>query len=71
VADDNRIQQFTTEGEYLSQFGSAGSAPGQFDIAHGIAVDAVGTPLLRTATTTVFRCLSGDSGIDTDPVHCA
>lgn len=37
-----RIQQFTTDGEYLRGFGSAGSEPGEFYAPHGLAFDSAG-----------------------------
>jgi hypothetical protein len=36
---NGRIVKYTTDGEYVSEFGSVGSEPGQFDLVHGIAVD--------------------------------
>ena len=36
---NGRIVKYTTDGEYVSEFGSVGSGPGQFDLVHGIAVD--------------------------------
>lgn len=45
VADgywNGRIVRFNKDGKYLSEFGTRGSAPGQLNIVHGIAVDARG-----------------------------
>ncbi len=44
VADteNNRIEEFNSEGEYISQFGSYGSGNGQFSSPHGLAVDGEG-----------------------------
>jgi hypothetical protein len=39
---NGRIAKYTTDGEFVSQFGSVGSGPGQFDLIHGIAVDRGG-----------------------------
>jgi sugar lactone lactonase YvrE len=39
---NGRIAKYTTDGEFVSQFGSVGSGPGQFDLVHGIAVDRTG-----------------------------
>jgi len=36
---NGRIMRFNAEGEFISQFGSVGSGPGQFDLIHGVAVD--------------------------------
>jgi hypothetical protein len=45
VADgyqNGRIIRYTEQGEFISEFGSVGSGPGQFDLIHGIAVDRDG-----------------------------
>ena len=44
VADDanNRVQEFTSAGNYINQWGSFGSGPGQFINAVGVAVDSIG-----------------------------
>ena len=42
-AGNDRIQQFTAEGEFIRVIGRSGSAPGQFDSPEGISVDADGT----------------------------
>ncbi|MGN6276886.1 MAG: SMP-30/gluconolactonase/LRE family protein [Solirubrobacterales bacterium] len=39
---DNRIQEFTSEGTFIRQFGSFGSEAGQLSAARGIATDAKG-----------------------------
>ena len=42
VADgyqNGRIIRYTEDGEFVSEFGSVGSGPGQFDLIHGVAVD--------------------------------
>ena len=36
---NGRIVRYSGEGELLSEFGSVGSGPGQFDLIHGVAVD--------------------------------
>jgi hypothetical protein len=36
---NGRIVRYNAQGEYVSEFGSVGSGPGQFDLVHGIAVD--------------------------------
>ena len=35
-----RIVKFDKDGKYVSEFGSKGSGPGQFDLVHSVAVDA-------------------------------
>ena len=45
VADgyqNGRIIRYTEQGEFVSEFGSVGSGPGQFDLIHGVAVDRDG-----------------------------
>jgi DNA-binding beta-propeller fold protein YncE len=44
VADqgNNRIQKFTREGAFVTQFGAHGTANGQFNSPSGVAVDATG-----------------------------
>jgi RHS repeat-associated protein len=39
---DNRVQEFTSEGSFIRQFGSFGSENGQFSAAKGLATDAAG-----------------------------
>ncbi len=39
---NGRIAKYTTDGEFVMQFGSVGAGPGQFDLIHGIAVDRNG-----------------------------
>ena len=36
---NGRIVRYNAQGELLSEFGSVGSGPGQFDLIHGVAVD--------------------------------
>ena len=36
---NGRIVRYNAEGEFLSEFGSVGSGPGEFDLIHGVAVD--------------------------------
>jgi sugar lactone lactonase YvrE len=42
-AGNNRVQQFTLSGEYLTQFGASGSGPGQLSAPQGIAATANGS----------------------------
>jgi DNA-binding beta-propeller fold protein YncE len=36
---NGRIVRYNERGEFVSEFGSVGSGPGQFDLVHGVAVD--------------------------------
>jgi tripartite motif-containing protein 71 len=38
----NRVQKFTSEGRFVTQWGSEGKGHGQFDMPRGVAVDAKG-----------------------------
>lgn len=40
--ENSRVVKFTAEGKFLSAWGSKGKGPGQFDLPHGIALDAAG-----------------------------
>jgi hypothetical protein len=42
VLEKTRVQKFKQDGTYITQWGSYGSAPGQFDWANGIAVGGSG-----------------------------
>jgi len=42
VSDGTRVQEFDSNGNYLSQFGSSGAGNGQFMFAGGIAIDSAG-----------------------------
>jgi sugar lactone lactonase YvrE len=39
---DARVLKFDKTGRFLTQWGGKGTAPGQFEVAHGIAIDAKG-----------------------------
>ena len=39
---DARVLKFDKTGRFLAQWGGKGKAPGQFEVAHGIAIDAKG-----------------------------
>jgi DNA-binding beta-propeller fold protein YncE len=39
---DARVLKFTREGRFIKSWGGKGSGPGQFDVAHGAAVDPQG-----------------------------
>ena len=39
---NGRIIRYNAEGEFVSEFGSVGSGPGQFDLIHSVAVDRDG-----------------------------
>jgi len=39
---NGRVIRFNAQGEFISEFGSVGSGPGQFNLVHGVAVDHQG-----------------------------
>ena len=39
-APDDRIQKYTKDGAFIKEWGSTGSAPGQFDNAQGLGIDS-------------------------------
>jgi len=39
---NGRVVKYTNDGDFVMEFGSVGSGPGQFDLIHGIAVDRTG-----------------------------
>jgi peptidylamidoglycolate lyase len=39
---NSRVARFARDGRFLQQWGSKGTGPGQFDLPHGIALDARG-----------------------------
>jgi tripartite motif-containing protein 71 len=40
IVDQDRVQKFDSNGNYITQFGTSGSANGQFNAPFGIAIDA-------------------------------
>ena len=41
-ACNNRVSVFTSDGQFVTSFGSEGSGPGQFKSPRGVAVDSGG-----------------------------
>src|SRR5258706_209180 len=39
---NGRVVRFNKDGKYLSEFGKKGTGPGEFNVAHAIALDAQG-----------------------------
>jgi DNA-binding beta-propeller fold protein YncE len=37
-----RIVKFNSEGKFVKEWGRAGTAPGEFDVPHGLAMDSIG-----------------------------
>ncbi len=39
---NTRVMKFSPDGQFLSQWGTKGSGPGEFDLPHGLAIDQAG-----------------------------
>ncbi len=50
-----RVQVFTSEGDYVREFGSLGTGPGQFSRPKGIAVDMAGRIFVTDASFNNFQ----------------
>lgn len=59
---NNRVVKYDKNGHFLKQIGSekAGSAPGQFNLPHGIAVDAQGTVYVADRSNHRMEVLTND-----------
>jgi len=63
VADgygNSRVVHFSADGTYLSEWGSPGADPGQFNLPHGIAVDAEGRVYVADRTNVRIQVFSPD-----------
>lgn len=61
-AGTDRVQEFSSEGAYLSQFGTAGNGDGQFSAPQGVALDEEGNVWVAdTANDRVQEWLTGDA----------
>ena len=54
------MQEFSSTGAYLSQFGSAGSGNGQFGFPEGVCFDLNGNLWVVDATTDRLRKFTGN-----------
>ncbi len=61
-ATNNRVQQFSDNGQYLRGIGGVGSEPGQFRLPHGIALDS--RDCLYVADTMNWRIQKFDVATD-------
>jgi DNA-binding beta-propeller fold protein YncE len=53
----NRIQKFTSDGTFITEFGSVGSSNGQFDTSHDLALDSCGNVTLLIQEIAIFSCI--------------
>ncbi|MBI4719753.1 MAG: 6-bladed beta-propeller, partial [Chitinivibrionia bacterium] len=54
-----RVQVFTKGGQYLRQWGTSGTAPGQFQFPFGIAVDGNGRVYVADSHNDRVQVFSG------------
>ena len=52
---NDRIVKFAKDGTFVAAWGKHGTAQGQIDTPHGIALDSAGRVYVATASTTVSR----------------
>ena len=57
---NSRVVKFAPDGRYLFQWGSKGSGPGQFDVPHGISLDARGRVYVADRTNARVQVFDGD-----------
>lgn len=71
VADgyaNTRVVKFSADGEYLLEWGRAGTGPGEFDTVHGIAVDGRGRVYVADRGNSRIQVFDGDGNhLDTWP----
>jgi sugar lactone lactonase YvrE len=60
---DSRIEKYSPSGKLVHQFGTYGSAPGQFRYAKGIAVDAVGSIYVADAENNRLQKFDTDGNL--------
>ncbi|HEX5109153.1 MAG TPA: peptidyl-alpha-hydroxyglycine alpha-amidating lyase family protein [Vicinamibacterales bacterium] len=60
-----RIAKYDPNGKYIKSWGSRGSAQGQFDIVHGIAIDAQGTVYVADEGNKRIQTFDGDGNFKT------
>jgi hypothetical protein len=51
-----RVAKYDRNGKWIKNWGSRGDGQGQFNIVHGIAIDAQGNVYVGTRATNGFRC---------------
>ena len=72
-----KVIKFDKDGNFIKAWGKKGTGPGEFDIAHSIAVDGKGLFTSPTATTSASRCSTptalscGNRSIPARPAGCS
>lgn len=61
-----RVHQFTHDGELLKSWGEPGSGPGQFNLPHGIAVDAQGRVFVADRENNRIQVFTSDGEFVTE-----
>ncbi|HEV2124991.1 MAG TPA: 6-bladed beta-propeller, partial [Chloroflexota bacterium] len=64
--DNARVHQFTATGEYVRSWGEPGTGPGEFNLPHGIAVDAQGQVLVADRENERIQFFSPDGAYLTE-----
>lgn len=57
---NNRVAKFAPDGRFLGDWGSAGEAPGQFRLPHGIALDAEGRVYVADRSNSRLQVFTGE-----------
>ena len=60
---NGRIAKYTTDGAFVSEFGSVGSGPAQFDLVHGVGVDRAGRVYVSDRMNHRIQVLTGDGAL--------
>lgn len=57
---NNRVAKFSSKGEFLFDWGHKGTGPGEFDLPHGIALDAQGRVYVADRANGRIQVFDGD-----------
>jgi hypothetical protein len=62
--NNHRIQKFSSEGDFISSFGSEGEGDGQFIEPEGVDVDSEGNIYVVDTGILGFRCFHNHNYLD-------